>query len=125
VNEDEGAGSGSPEEVPQGSVFGNLPDARPGVPSPRRAGLRRARTPEPEGAEAEATRPEPPIETAVLDEPPSAPPDVEPDAAEGEPGRGIEDVAWAGVAAAAEAATIGVRIANRAFEALRDAVERR
>ncbi|MGH2953913.1 MAG: hypothetical protein ACRDK9_07805, partial [Solirubrobacterales bacterium] len=40
-------------------------------------------------------------------------------------GRGIEDVAWAGVAAAAEAATIGVRIANRALDALRDSVDRR
>jgi hypothetical protein len=40
-------------------------------------------------------------------------------------GGGIEDVAWAGVAAAAEAATIGVRLATRALEAMRDAVDRR
>ena len=38
---------------------------------------------------------------------------------------GLEDVAWAGVAAAAEAATIGVRLATRALEAMRDAVDRR
>jgi hypothetical protein len=40
-------------------------------------------------------------------------------------GNGLEDLAWAGVAAAAEAATIGVRLASRAMEALRDSVERR
>jgi hypothetical protein len=38
---------------------------------------------------------------------------------------GVEDLAWAGVAVAAEAATLGVRLAGRAFEAMRDAVERR
>ena len=46
------------------------------------------------------------------------------EAAEGS-GRGLEDVAWAGIAAAAEAATVGVRLAGRAFEALRETVERR
>ena len=49
----------------------------------------------------------------------------QPQAPERSEGRGIEDVAWAGVAAAAEAATIGVRLANRALEAMRDAVDRR
>jgi hypothetical protein len=38
---------------------------------------------------------------------------------------GLEDLAWAGIAVAAEAATLGVRLAGRAFEAARDAVERR
>ena len=46
------------------------------------------------------------------------------EAAEGS-GRGLEDVAWAAIAAAAEAATVGVRLAGRAFEALRETVERR
>ena len=36
-----------------------------------------------------------------------------------EAGGGLEDIAWAGVAAAAEAATLGVRLASRAIEALR------
>ena len=40
-------------------------------------------------------------------------------------GGGLEDLAWAGIAAAAEAATLGVRLATRAMEAVRDAVERR
>ena len=39
-------------------------------------------------------------------------------------GGGLEDIAWAGVAAAAEAATIGVRLASRAIEALRGSSER-
>jgi hypothetical protein len=37
---------------------------------------------------------------------------------------GLEDLAWAGVAAAAEAATIGVRLASRAMEAVKDAGKR-
>ena len=46
------------------------------------------------------------------------------DEADEAPG-GLEDLAWAGVAAAAEAATLGVRLATRAVEALRDAAPRR
>ena len=42
----------------------------------------------------------------------------------GPQGGGLEDIAWAGVAAAAEAATIGVRLASRAIEALRGSSER-
>ena len=37
----------------------------------------------------------------------------------------LEDIAWAGVAAAAEAATLGVRLANKAIEAFRGTSERR
>lgn len=85
------------EGEPQG-VFGNLPTTRPGARSPRRAA-------EP-GAAPRGERP--------------APATPEPAA-----GGGVEDVAWAGVAAAAEAATIGVRLATRALEAMRDAVDRR
>jgi hypothetical protein len=107
-----GGATPSPEQDPaQDGVFGNLPHARPGARSPRRdeatarARRRRAAAAGGEGpsATAEPAQPEP----------------------EGEPAGGIEDVAWAGVAAAAEAATIGVRLANRALEAMRDAVERR
>ena len=42
---------------------------------------------------------------------------------EQQPG-GLDDVAWAGVAVAAEAATIGVRLASRAIEAVRGNSER-
>ena len=51
---------------------------------------------------------------------------VEPGAsrpAEAEHG-GIEDLAWAGVAVAAEAATLGVRLLSRAVEAVRKPADR-
>lgn len=120
----------------QGGVFGNLPRSRPGIRSPRRASASRRVD---AGAEppAEAEPPADP-ETEWPVEPPragagEAPPTVSApagaeDAHKAEPDRssgGLEDLAWAGVAAAAEAATIGVRLASRAMEAVRDSVERR
>jgi hypothetical protein len=57
-------------------------------------------------------------------EAPRAEPPPQPAGQAGQMG-GVEDLAWAGVAVAAEAATLGVRLAGRAFEAMRDAVERR
>jgi hypothetical protein len=125
VSEEERAAAPAEEEVPQGSVFGNLPGSRPGVRSPRRDRAPGART---AGPQAPNERPdaedEPVAESAATPRPRPEPP-AEPGGEPAEHGRGIEDVAWAGVAAAAEAATIGVRIANRALEALRDAVDRR
>ncbi|MGH2953052.1 MAG: hypothetical protein ACRDK9_03390, partial [Solirubrobacterales bacterium] len=53
MNEDQGAGAGPSEEIPQGSVFGNLPGSRPGVRSPRRDRARRAGGVEPERSEPE------------------------------------------------------------------------
>jgi hypothetical protein len=38
---------------------------------------------------------------------------------------GVEDVAWAGITVAAEAATLGVRLLSRAVEAVRKPTERR
>jgi hypothetical protein len=103
------------DEAPEG-VFGNLPRTRPGARSPRRDRdeARRTRT-RATAAGGNPGEPEPSAKSA----------DPAPQGAEDESGSGIEDVAWAGVAAAAEAATIGVRLANRALEAMRDAVERR
>jgi hypothetical protein len=95
-----------------GGVFGNLPRTRPGARSPRRE----AGAPKPRQAEARGASPAPE---------PDVPRDDPEHSPTPEPGGGIEDVAWAGVAAAAEAATIGVRLATRALEAMRDAVERR
>jgi hypothetical protein len=104
-------------DAPEG-VFGNLPTTRPGARSPRRE----AETAPGQPAEAQepsaAEQPAPPPH-----EPPPAPEPAR--QAEPEEGGGIEEVAWAGVAAAAEAATIGVRLATRALEAVRDAVDRR
>lgn len=125
-----------------GSVFGNLPTSRPGTRSPRRDSATRRKAargssaakpaPAKQAAQAKAkpqARPKPPPRRA---------PEVTPDtAAKAEPSRrqaspeggqgpigGIEDLAWAGVAAAAEAATLGVRLASKAIEAMRGTTER-
>jgi hypothetical protein len=113
---------GAEASEPQG-VFGNLPQTRPGARSPRRGearggGARRATPSKPQPA---TSPPPPPRREAAAAA-------AEPGPAPGKPaeqGGGLEDVAWAGVAAAAEAATIGVRLATRALEAMRDAVDRR
>jgi len=117
-------GDGEPEEQAEG-VFGNLPRARPGARSPRRAAdpsrgpaapAQAGRAVSGEGRRAASPPPRRPAPGDATGEPPGA----------GAPASGgIEDVAWAGVAAAAEAATIGVRLATRALEAMRDAVDRR
>jgi hypothetical protein len=112
------------DETP-GSVFGNLPGSRPGTRSPRRdrgkaaeakAKPAKAKAKEPAAkAKKPAERePEPPPQRE-----PEPPPEREPDAPAPAAGGGLEDIAWAGVAAAAEAATLGVRLASRAIEALR------
>jgi hypothetical protein len=111
------------DSAPQG-VFGNLPHRRPGARSPRRqAGRDDPGVAGPRDGAAEPTSAE------AAPEPESAPshagPEADPPASEATPAGGLEDVAWAGVAAAAEAATIGVRLATRALEAMRDAVDRR
>jgi hypothetical protein len=108
-----------------GGVFGNLPDARPGTRSPRRDSARTGRdkpqrepSPKPERERQRATPPPPPRRPTPEAEPADA---AEPSARQG---GGLEDIAWAGVAAAAEAATIGVRLASRAIEALRGSPEK-
>lgn len=115
---------------PQG-VFGNLPQTRPGARSPRRdAASRRKRDAGATKAEATTTTRRAAATKPAPATTPLPPEDREPAPAgrageESPSGGGIEDVAWAGVAAAAEAATIGVRLATRALEAMRDAVDRR
>jgi len=117
----------------QGSVFGNLPESRPGVRSPRRGKSRDAgraggttakSTPRQTRPAKEAGRPSP---SGPAARPPSRPVTHEPAAPpsdEAELG-GIEDLAWAGVAVAAEAATLGVRLLSRAVEAVRKPADRR
>jgi hypothetical protein len=115
------ASDGNPAPEP-GGVFGNLPRSRPGTRSPRRdeAGRAAAGQSQPrrqqaagQGQAESAPRAEP--------DPPAA---SEPSAPESGQTGGIEDLAWAGIAAAAEAATIGVRLASRAMEAVKDAGKR-
>jgi hypothetical protein len=105
-----------------GGVFGNLPRSRPGTRSPRRSGARPepAATPPPTAAQAgPAEQPPPPPPTRAREPEPSDA-EAEPETASG----GLEDLAWAGIAAAAEAATLGIRLANRALEAMRGTSER-
>jgi hypothetical protein len=121
--------SQSADSPPQGSVFGNLPGARPGPRSPRResgkkeAGrLSESKAQEKPRKPQTKTRPQPrerqpPGQPAGTPQPPLS-------GARSEGIGGIEDLAWAGVAAAAEAATLGVRLASRAFDALRGSPER-
>ena len=138
----------SDDPAPEDGIFGKLPDSRPGTRSPRRRASSAAAKPgEATTAKATAKRPatagrkpaskpaaaakrRPPAtsrrpatpkpETAARPEPARPPAD-----GELEGGRGLEDLAWAGVAVAAEAATAGVRLASKAIEALRGSQERR
>jgi hypothetical protein len=125
-----------PSEQPdarQRGVFGNLPDSRPGTRSPRRrtaTGERAASGAGPAGATSKP-RPEPVRRAAPAREPSadSAREPSEPPARErgqtAEEAHGVEDLAWAGVAAVAEAATLGVRLISRAMEAVHKPADRR
>jgi hypothetical protein len=114
-------------EPEQGGVFGNLPGSRPGSRSPRRNAGERESTPRtaakrrPRKRQTAASATEPRRRQAPRPAPQREPPREEAPSAEG---GGMEDIAWAGVAVAAEAATIGVRLASRAIEALRGSSER-
>jgi hypothetical protein len=125
------------------SVFGNLPSARPGVRSPRRDGGKGKSQPkraqgkgaEPRqpagggtkpasaGAPRAAGKPTGPPPRPAAPPPREAPSPPTRESAVPESGpsrRGVEDVAWAGVTVAAEAATLGVRLLSRALEAVRE-----
>ncbi len=125
---------------PEG-VFGNLPSKRPGSRSPRRRGAKGkddAVKSEPEAAEptaaaetpaepepvAQAKKPadrEPAAGSAAEPEPPQ--PTEDPIAPQ--PGiHGVEDLAWAGVAVVAQAATAGIRFTSKALEAARKSIDR-
>ncbi|HEX2468910.1 MAG TPA: hypothetical protein VHJ54_11950 [Solirubrobacterales bacterium] len=115
--------SGSEDSAPETSgVFGNLPRSRPGTRSPRRdeghrsSAPRTAATPEPAS--------DPASEQRIAGEQAEGAPEPHAPAAEGGQSGGLEDLAWAGIAVAAEAATIGVRLASRAMEAVKDAGKR-
>ena len=127
------------EPPTQGGVFGNLPDARPGTRSPRRAsaakagGTAKAKA-KPTAKHTARTTAKPRTKAKAKPAPKAAPvaksPPPPPRAAEQrrpgpeqQPG-GLADVAWAGIAVAAEAATIGVRLASRAIDAVRGNSER-
>jgi hypothetical protein len=101
-------------------LFGQLPRSRPGTRSPRRAAGGESQAPAADERTAAPPRPDP--------EPPPPPPADESPAsgvAPEEGGAGLEELAWAGIAVTAEAATLGVRLFSRAIDAARKATERR
>jgi len=113
-------------DPPDSGIFGSLPSSRPGSRSPRRTGGDRSKAAAPPNAGAQRPKDgarRKPAAPSPGDAPREAPAQAEP-AEETSGGGGIEDLAWAGVAAAAEAATLGVRLANRALEAVRKAADR-
>jgi hypothetical protein len=99
-------------------VFGNLPRSRPGTRSPLRDQPSR-RGPRPSGPARE--RHAAPPAAAQGSPKRQRPPESAPEAT---PGGGLEDLAWAGITVAAEAATLGVRLVSRALGAVRDATDR-
>lgn len=130
----EGAGA---EARPRG-VFGNLPKHRPGTRSPRRAGEKRPK-PEAQAASEQPAEPEAQAEPEAGGDPLGGdllgsgmdPLGEEPRAhgatKGGSGGRGLnpEDLVWGAIAIGAQAATLGVRLANRALGALLERPERR
>ena len=124
---DEAPGADKPEQ-PDG-VFGNLPASRPGSRSPRRDAQRRRGA----GQAALAAAGEAPAPAAASPgtraPPPEPPMGTEREAPVSAAGgdqqiSSIEDLAWAGIAVAAEAATVGVRFASRALDAARKSIDR-
>ena len=120
------------QEPADGGLFANLPRTRPGVRSPRRdsAGAT-VEEHRPAAGKPRAIRPpaarRPPVKPrpAASPPPPPPPPSAEPDEPAVEEDASLEELAWAGVTVAAEAATVGVRLVSRMLEAAREAVERR
>jgi len=118
--EAQSAGADSPE-----GVFGNLPSTRPGSRSPRRRGSdaeKEAPEVKPAAPDAEpvAASPEP---EAPRNEPDPPQPDEDPLAPQPSI-QGVEDLAWAGVAVVAQAATAGIRFTSKALEAARKSIDR-
>jgi hypothetical protein len=122
------------EEGQQGGLFANLPSARPGTRSPRRDAAkgtakaakakRAASERKPAAASRAPKREAPPAQPRPqASRPPPASPEDRAETRGDAPG--VEDLAWAGVTVAAEAATLGVRLLSRAVEAVRKPPDRR
>jgi outer membrane biosynthesis protein TonB len=116
---------------PEG-VFGNLPSTRPGSRSPRRRHAeaeKGSQGTEPEAAEpAPEPKPEPEPEPEPVSQtqaPEPEPPQPSEDPLAPQPSiQGVEDLAWAGVAVVAQAATAGIRFTSKALEAARKSIDR-
>jgi len=116
------------QDSPEG-VFGNLPSSRPGSRSPRRRDSRASADTAAEtraASEPAAPKPKPKPKPKAPTAPEAAKPSPEPasDPLEPQPGiHGVEDLAWAGVAVVAQAATAGIRFTSRALEAARKSID--
>jgi hypothetical protein len=124
---DEGPDRNGADEAP--GVFGNLPSTRPGMRSPRRAGDADKTDAATRSQPEKPQRPTPPPAAPAPESPPEPPPGAEREPATPAPGTApritsVEDLAWAGVAVAAQAATVGVRFASRALDAARKSIDR-
>lgn len=117
MDESEHGESGDAEE---GGVFGNLPRSRPGMRSPRRRESKEAAA----ASEAKPSPPSPRQRPAPPAQPPPRAPEPEAPPRDTE-GGGVEELAWAGITVAAEAATLGLRLLSRAVEAVRKPADRR
>lgn len=113
-------------------LFSQLPRTRPGRRSPRRGSTATAgpatpaepaRKPAAMRAAAAAANVPEAQQRSPEPEPDAGPPPQPPPEGDELPA-GIEDLAWAGIAVSAEAATLGVRLLGRAFDAARKAAER-
>jgi hypothetical protein len=100
-------------------LFGKLPRTRPGTRSPRRASGGK-----PAKAKAAAAPKARPAATAARAPAPPPPARERKGSDPEEQGAGLEELAWAGIAVTAEAATLGVRLMSRALDAARRAAER-
>jgi hypothetical protein len=119
-------------DSPEG-VFGNLPSTRPGSRSPRRRNTDAQDASAGDAPEAaEPVAPPEPEPQAPAPAEPEAEPGYEPDPPQPvddplapQPSiQGVEDLAWAGVAVVAQAATAGIRFTSRALEAARKSIDR-
>ncbi|HEX2389417.1 MAG TPA: hypothetical protein VHI96_09900 [Solirubrobacterales bacterium] len=120
---DEEAGRGrKPDPAPprQAGVLGNLPKKRPAVRSPRRT---EAQAPPGKSREKPPARAAAPPKPEAQSAPQGGSKPVE--EAEHSNAADLEGLARGGIAIAAGAASLGLRIAGRTAAALRDAVERR
>ena len=136
-DETNSAESGQPTANGGEGLFSQLPRTRPGVRSPRallgpaRAPLSRIRQSAQAAAKAAQSlrrrrlaEPAPRLRPLLRRLMPPPEPEPEPQAGDRRGPAGLEDLAWAGIAVTAEAATLGVRLLGRAFDAARRAAER-
>lgn len=120
----------------EAGIFAKLPDSRPGPRSPRRRSPAAGQKVAAERSATTGARREPPAPITqsppqaeakpapAVEKPPTPPRPAPPTPPPHQP-PSLEEIAWAGIAAAAETATIGIRIASKAIEAVRGATERR